>query len=134
MATNPLIDSQVDPTQRPDVRSRQVGIRLSEAEYAALEKRAWAEGRTPGEWAREQLSRAVKIGTEGQIAEHAFTELVGLELLLLNVLQPLVSGQRISNEQFQRLVEHIQATKQAKARELLTRRGIREGSSDVQHL
>lgn len=134
MATKPLIDNGAEPAQRPDVRSRQVGVRLSESEYGALEKLAWAEGRTPGEWARELLSRAVRIGTEERIAEHAFTELVGLELLLMNVLQPLLSGQKISAEQFQKLVEHIQTTKQTKARELLARRSIWEEKSDVQHL
>jgi len=134
MTTKPVMNIRPEPVQRPDVRSRQVGVRLSESEYTALEKLAWAEGRTPGEWARELLSRAVRIGTEEQIAVHAFTELVGLELLLMNTLPSLVSGQKMGAEQFQRLVEQIQATKQAKARELLARRSAREEKSDVQHL
>lgn len=127
MATKPVIDTQPEPAQRPDVRSRQIGVRLSESDYAALEKLAWAEGRSPGEWARELLSRAVRIGTEERIAEHAFTELVGLELLVMNALQPLVSGQKMEAEQFRKLVEQIQATKHMKARELLGRRRSEEG-------
>jgi hypothetical protein len=134
MATNPVIDNRSEIAQRPDVRSRQVGVRLSESEYNTLEKLAWGEGRTPGEWARELLSRAVRTGTEERFAEHAFTELVGLQLLLMNVLQPLASGQKISPDQFQKLVEQIQATKQTKARELLARRGSREEKLDGQHL
>ena len=134
MATKSLIDGVTQVPQRPDTRSRQVGVRLSESEFTALEKLAWAEGRTPGEWAREFLSRVIRVGTEERIAEYAFAELVGLQLLLLNVLQPLAAGQKISPEQFQRLVEQIQATKQAKARELLARRASREGKSDDQHL
>ena len=134
MAMKSLIDSEARVPQRPDTRSRQVGVRLSESEFTALEKLAWAEGRTPGEWAREFLSRVIRVGTEEQIAEYAFAELVGLQLLLLNVLQPLAAGQKISPEQFQRLVEQIQATKQAKARELLARRAAREGKPDDQHL
>jgi len=78
--------------------------------------------------------REVRIESEEQIAEHAFTELVGLQLLLMNVLQPLLLGQKISAEQFQSLVEQIQATKQNKARELLARRNLKEEKSDVQHL
>lgn len=134
MRTRPVLNNGPEPLQRPDVRSRQVSVRLSESEYAALEKLAWAEGRTPGEWARELLSRAVRIGTDQQIAVHAFTELVGLELLLMNTLPSLVSGQKMEAEQFQKLVTQIQATKQTKARELLARRSAREEKSDVQYL
>ena len=134
MTTKSVTNIGPEPLQRPDVRSRQVGVRLNESEYAALERLAWAEGRTPGEWARELLSHAVRIGTEEQIAVHAFTELVGLELLLMNTLPSLVSGQKMGAEQFQKLVEQIQATKQTKARELLARRSVGEEKSDVQHL
>ena len=134
MATKSLIDNGALAAQRPDTRNRQVGVRLSESEFAALEKLAWSEGRTPGEWARELLSRAIRTGTEGRIAECAFAELVGLQLLLMNVLQPLASGQKVSPEQFQRLVEQIQATKQTKARELLARRTSREEKPDDQRL
>lgn len=134
MATETAINKGAQPVRRPDVRSRQVGVRLSESEYSALETLAWTEGRTPGEWAREVLLRVLRPENEKRIAEHAFTELVGLELLLMNTLQPLVAGQKMGAEQFQKLVEQIQATKHDKARELLTRRSIREANSDVQHL
>jgi hypothetical protein len=134
MGTEPMIEAGAETAQRPDVRSRQIGVRLTEPEYAALEKLAWAEGRTPGEWARELLSRAIRNGAEERIAQQAFTELVGLQLLLMNALQPLLAGQRIGAEQFQKLVEQIQATKQIKARELLARRAAKEGESHVGHL
>lgn len=134
MATEPMNQTGAESAQRPDVRSRQIGVRLTETEFAVLEKLAWAEGRTPGEWARELLSRAIKSGAEERIAEHAFTELVGLQLLLMNALQPLLAGQRIGPDQFQKLVEQIQGTKQIKARELLARRAAKEGESDVRHL
>jgi hypothetical protein len=134
MATEPMDQTGAESAQRPDVRSRQIGVRLTEAEFAVLEKLAWAEGRTPGEWARELLSRAIRSGAEERIAEQAFTELVGLQLLLMNALQPLLAGQRIGADQFQKLVEQIQATKQIKARELLARRAAKEGESHVRHL
>jgi hypothetical protein len=134
MATEPMIEGGAESAQRPDVRSRQIGVRLTEPEYAALERRAWEEGRTPGEWARELLSRAIRSGAEERVAEHAFTELVGLQLLLMNALQPLLAGQRIGADQFQKLVEQIQGTKQMKARELLARRATKEGESHVRHL
>lgn len=115
-------------------RSRSVGTKLTPDEEANVFAAAKAAGKAPSEWVRDVIVREARSGTEERIAEHAFTELVGLELLLMNALQPLVSGQKMAAEQFQRLVEHIQATKQTKARELLARRSATEEKPDVQHL
>ena len=117
-----------------EARTQSIATRFTPAEEKALLKRAEMSGQNLREWAREVLLREVRIGNEERIAMHAFTELVGLELLLMNALQPLVSGQKMGAEQFQKLVEQIQATKHDKARELLARRSIREENSDVQHL
>jgi hypothetical protein len=87
---------------------------------------AEAEGKAPGEWVRDVIVREVRVEAEEKIAMHAFTELVGLELLVMNALQPLVSGQKMGADQFRKLVEQIQATKHTKARELLARRGQEE--------
>ena len=90
---------------------------------------AGATGKAPSEWVRDVIVREVRGEAEERIAMHAFTELVGLELLLMNALQPLVSGQKMATDQFQNLVEQVQANKQTKARELLARRGLKEESS-----
>lgn len=115
-------------------RNRTVSTKLTELEFAEAERAAAARGQWLSEWVRDVIVREVRIESEGHIAEHAFTELVGLQLLLMNVLQPLLLGQKISAEQFQGLVEQIQTTKQNKARELLGRRVVREEKSHVQHL
>ena len=115
-------------------RTQSIATRFTPAEEKALLRQAEASGQNLREWAREVLLREVRLGNEERIAEHAFAELVGLELLLMNALQPLVAGQKMGAEQFQKLVEQIQATKHAKARDLLARRGAREEQSDVQHL
>lgn len=117
-----------------EARTRSVATRFTPTEEKTLLKQAEASGQNLREWAREILLREARSGTKERIAEHAFTELVGLELLLMNALQPLVSGQKMSTDEFQRLVEQIQATKQTKARELLARRSATEEKPDVQHL
>ncbi len=106
-------------------RSRSIGTKLTPEEEEKIIAAAEAAGKAPGEWVRDVIVREVRVEAEERIAEHAFTELVGVELLLMNALQPLVSGQKMGAEQFQKLVEQIQATKHDKARELLARRGIR---------
>ena len=115
-------------------RNRTVSTKLTELEFAEAERAAAARGQWLSEWVRDVIVREVRIESEERIAEHAFTELVGLQLLLMNVLQPLLLGQKISAEQFQSLVEQIQTTKQNKAHELLARRSLKEEKSHVQHL
>lgn len=117
-----------------EARTRSVATRFTPTEEKALLKQAEVSGQNLREWAREILLRKARSGTEERIAEHAFTELVGLELLLMNALQPLVSGQKMSADEFQRLVEQVQATKQTKARELLARRSAAQERPDVEHL
>jgi hypothetical protein len=53
---------------------------------------------------------------------HIFTELVGIQMLLMNTLEPLLSSERLSPEQVAALFRQVQATKAAKAQELLAKR------------
>jgi hypothetical protein len=103
-------------------RSRSIGTKLTPEEEEKVIAAAEAAGKAPGEWVRDVIVREVRLEAEERIAMHAFTELVGLELLVMNALQPLVSGQKMDAEQFRKLVEQIHATKHTKARELLARR------------
>lgn len=107
-------------------RNRTVSTKLSEIEMAEAERMATTRGQWLSEWVRDVIVRELRVEAEEKIAMHAFTELVGLELLVMNALQPLVSGQKMSAEQFRKLVEQIHATKHTKARELLARRGQEE--------
>ena len=118
--------SEVSRLRGRTARSRSIGTKLTPAEEEKVVAAAEAAGKAPGEWVRDVIVREVRIEAEEKIAMHAFTELVGLELLVMNALQPLVSGQTMSAEQFRKLVEQIHATKHTKARELLARRGQEE--------
>ena len=118
--------SEVSRLRGRTARSRSIGTKLTPEEEEKVIAAAEAAGKAPGEWVRDVIVREVRVEAEEKIAIHAFTELVGLELLVMNALQPLVSGQKMSAEQFRKLVEQIQATKHTKARELLARRGQEE--------
>ncbi|MGB0064105.1 MAG: hypothetical protein WBP85_06620 [Terracidiphilus sp.] len=115
-------------------RSRSIGTKLTPEEEERVIAAAEGAGKAPSEWVRDVIAREVRVEVDERIAEYAFTELVGLQLLMMNTLQPLLQGQKMGAEQFQNLVEQIQATKQNKARELLARRVVREEKSHVQHL
>jgi hypothetical protein len=97
-------------------RTKTIGVRVTEPEYLALEGEAWRAGKTVADWARDQiLSRS----PGASLQERSLTELVGIELLLINALPPLLRGERIPQERVEALWKQVQATKGRKAQELL---------------
>jgi mobilization protein NikA len=107
---------------RPAVRSRQIGVRVTEEEYQALERNAWSVGQKVADWARDQLLQRMERAEEDRLTAHVFTELVGLQMLLMGCFSPLLQGQRLSPEQYQEIVRAVQSGKGKRAKELLTQR------------
>jgi len=105
---------------RPAVRSRQIGVRLTETEYAALEKVAWKSGRTIGDWSREQLLVAIEMTENGASSTLLLTEIIGLQMFLTNVLAAIACGDRLSSEQYQDLMRHVKTNKHKAALQVLT--------------
>lgn len=67
-------------------RSRSIGSKLTPEEERQIIAAAKAASKAPSEWIRDVIVREVRLETEERIAEHAFTELIGLQLLMMNVL------------------------------------------------
>ena len=111
---------------RPAVRGRQVGIRLTEDEYRSMEHIAWSSGQRVADWARDQLLQRVERVEEDRLSAHVFTELVGLQMLLMGFFGPLLQGQQLSPDQYQDLVRTVQAGKGKRAKELLQKRLTQE--------
>jgi hypothetical protein len=100
-------------------RSQSIATRFTRAEVSALAKKAEANGQNLREWARGALLRELR---EEQPHFDLVCEVVGLQLLLMNLLAPLARGERISAEQFQGIVRSVQSTKVKAAQEMLSRR------------
>ena len=105
-----------------DRRSRNLSTKLTVQEAKAIEEAASRAGKTPSEWARDLLLRGVVIGSHTSMEMHIFTELVGIQMLLMNTLEPLLRGDKIVPEQLAILFRQVQTTKAAKAQELLAKR------------
>jgi hypothetical protein len=103
-------------------RTKTIGVRVTEQEYVALEAEAWKAGKTVADWARDQILGPAGIHSAGPLDEHLFTELVGIQLLLMNTLGPLLRGERLTAEQVDSVLRQVQAAKARKAHELLTKR------------
>lgn len=104
-------------------RSRSIGTKLTPEEEAKILAAAEADRKAPSEWVREKLLEcAVPGGGSASLLTHIFTDLVGLQLLFMNVLAPFVTGQEISRERVTQIFSEIQRSKAQSAREILARR------------
>ena len=106
-----------------DRRSRNLSTKLTTNEAKAVEEAASRVGKTPSEWARDLLLRGVVVGSHTPMEMHIFTELVGIQMLLMNTLEPLLRGDKIAQEQLTILFRQVQTTKATRAQELLAKRG-----------
>jgi hypothetical protein len=105
-----------------DRRSRNLSTKLTAREADAVEEAAAREGKTPSEWARDLLLGSVVVGSHTRMEVHIFTELVGIQMLLMNTLEPMLRGDKIAQEQLTILFRQVQTTKATKAQELLAKR------------
>ena len=68
------------------------------------------------DWAHDQLLVRMERASPDRIATHVFTELIGLEMLLMGFFSPLLQGRQISPEQYQEIVRSVQAGKSKRAK------------------
>jgi hypothetical protein len=105
-----------------DRRSLNLSTKLTAAESKCIEGAASRMSKTPSEWARDVLLRSAAVGSYSEMEMHIFTELVGIQMLLMNTLEPILRGDKIAQEQLTVLFRRVQTTKVAQAQELLAKR------------
>lgn len=103
-------------------RNRSIGTKLTADEMKMIVAAAEAQGKSPSEWAREMLLHAVRNGNLDALTTHIFTELVGLQMLLMNSLDALLCGQTLTKEEVASRFQRVQKAKATQAQELLARR------------
>jgi hypothetical protein len=108
--------------KRPVARNRILSARFTDSEYSALESLAWSKGMTLADWSREVLTQNTMIENAAEMEMHIFTELVGLQMLLMNTLEPLLRGSTLNQERINAIFRQVQTTQAAKAQELLAKR------------
>lgn len=96
---------------------------MTEPEYVALQREAYERNQTVSEWGRKKVLSVSGARNHDSLSKHIFTELVGLQLLLMNTLPTLLRGDHMPAEQVESINKQVQATKRRKAQELLAKRG-----------
>ena len=120
---------------KPPLRTKTLGTKVSEEEFAQLEAAASERGLTLSEWCREMLLASVngqeeKSADSGRADQALMAELVALRAILLNVLFKLANGEKPTAEEMQRLIDRADSDKLKKARERLAQAADSEGQPE----
>jgi hypothetical protein len=98
---------------KPPLRTKTLGTKLSEAEFAQLEAAARERGLTLSEWCRQVL--LANVNGQGSNADSGATgqalmaELVALRTILLNLHFRIAKGEPITAEAMQEIIDRADA-------------------------
>ena len=99
---------------KPPLRTKSIGFKVSEEEYAQLETAAQA---TVGRSGSGAARRSCGEGRPAMGRSGAGRDL-GVRLLLVNVLGPLAAGEKLTPEKFNQLLDQISEIKHQLAAKL----------------
>ena len=103
-------------------RALNLSTKLTAAEARSIQEAATRAGKTPSEWARDVLLRGDVVSGFTEMEMNIFTELVGIQMLLMSTLEPLLRGEKTAQDQLNILFRQVQTTKARRAQELLAKR------------
>lgn len=118
-------------SNRPAARTCILSARFTEPERKELEEFAWTRRKTFSDWAHDVLLREARNEHPQQMEMHIFSELCGVQMLLMNALEPLLQRSGMAAEQAAAIFNHVQKTKASVAREILARRAAKDASPDL---
>ncbi len=93
---------------REALRVFPVTTKLTKEERKAVTEFSQSRGIARGQWIRDVILGELRGARSN---EPALAEILGVRLLLVNVLRPLVAGQRLAPEAFDRLLDEISTAK-----------------------
>jgi hypothetical protein len=108
--------------EQPELRARTASTKVTDSEFAELEAFASQRGQSISEWIRQTLLSEVRNQRNSATTVHVFTELIGIQLLLMNTLGPLIRGEKMTAEHLDAVFRQVQSTKGRKAQEILMKR------------
>jgi hypothetical protein len=107
-------------------RTRSAGAKVTDEEYAQLEALAQARGLTLGEWCREVLLAQVTPSLATLPERVILTEVLGLRMIVINLLQALGSGEPLTAKKTQTVIDWANREKITTAVECLREHAARE--------
>ena len=84
-------------------------LKLTAEEARLVDEVATTNGVARSEWMRDAILRELRPGPASN--NSSLAEVLGIRLLLVNVLRPLVAGQKLTPEAFDKLLDDISTAK-----------------------
>lgn len=109
-------------TEQPELRARTASTKVTDSEFAELDAFASQRGQSISEWIRQTLLSEVRNQRNSATTVHVFTELIGIQLLLMNTLGPLIRGEKLTAEHLDAIFRQVQSSKGRKAQEIIMKR------------
>jgi hypothetical protein len=118
---------------KPPLRTKSVGTKVSEAEFALLEERARGAGMRLAEWVREALL-AAPMESDPDASAVTLAEVLALRSLFLNLSFRAAKGEPVAEEEMRSLIKRADVTKMQRARERLeaVRAELRKARPDAE--
>jgi hypothetical protein len=103
-----------------DIRSKSVGFRVTESDFASLQALAEEECRPLGEWCREIIFERVKGQQKSSsvLDQVILEELLALRMIITSLLFDLTKG-KMTPEQMEKLFTQVDEAKVKRAEEIL---------------
>ena len=119
----PILDTEMKrrkgTVKGRECRNHSLNTKLTATEAAAVNAAAESEGKAVGEWLRDLVQRELAEDS-GQLQPLAVMgEVAALRLLLINALEPLLRGDKMTAEQFKEMLRYVKANKRKAAEDAL---------------
>ena len=103
-----------------ECRNRSLNTKLTATEAAAVDAAAGTEGKAVGEWLRDLVLRELGRGTTSIAISGGYRRDCGHSgLLLINTLEPLLRGDKMTADQFKEMLRYVKANKRKAAEDTL---------------
>ncbi len=96
-----------------------LNTKLTELEFAEVERFCELRNVAFGEWVREVVLREVRGPGDRTGTVLLLGEITGLRLLLINTLEPFLRGDKMTPEQFKDMLRYVKTNKRKAAADIL---------------
>ena len=96
-----------------------LNTKLTGREFADVERFCESRSIAFSEWVREVVLREVRSTDSPASNAPLLGEITGLRLLLINTLEPLLRGEKMTPEQFKDMLRYVKTNKRKAAADML---------------
>jgi hypothetical protein len=90
---------------KPTLRTKSIGTKVSDDEYAQMESQAAARELTVSEWCREVLLASVNVQSPEPSGVNVLAELRALRAIVVNLFYASLRGEAITEDRMEEIIQ-----------------------------